>query len=118
MLLAEFARDSTNALPIYSQRISLAILRVGRALDTALDDLDNAGRATLWSSVREQLMPSLLDAPGADGFQSVLPWPYQKSCISESGHEMVVSSLGGSVSTSAIVRRSTKGRSIREAAAS
>jgi len=82
MLLAEFGRDSTKALPIYSQRISLAILRVGRALDTALDGIDGAKRAELWAFVSEQLMPALLEVPGADTFRERLPWPYQKSCIS------------------------------------
>ena len=82
MLFSEFAKEPTIPLPIYSQRISFEILRVGRALDVALDGIDAAKRAELWACVSDQLMPAIFDALPAARIAERLPWPYQKNCIS------------------------------------
>lgn len=86
MLFAESARDATVALPALSERISIAILRVGHALDSALDELPEHEQRELFPCVRESVPPILFD--GSCGHDAVsraterLPWPYQRSCIS------------------------------------
>jgi len=86
MLFAESARDATVALPALSERISISILRVGHALDSALDELPEHEQRELFPCVRESVPPILFD--GSCGHDAVsraterLPWPYQRSCIS------------------------------------
>jgi len=82
MLMAERSREPTTALPMISERISFSILRVGQALDAALEKLSGQQQQALWPVVRNQLMPSLFDAPFAAQVGQRLPWPYQKSAIS------------------------------------
>lgn len=91
MLFSEHSRDPSASLPSLSERISFSILRVGAALDVALDQLGSDEKQALWAMVQEQLPPSLFErygqndaypTEGAEGAQERLPWPYQKSCIS------------------------------------
>jgi len=87
LLFAESARDATVALPALSERISVAILRVGHALDAALDELPAHEQRQLFPCVRESIPPVLFESSGGDGEASRraserLPWPYQRSCIS------------------------------------
>ena len=82
MLFTEAARDRSVALPTLSERISVAILRVGRALDDALDKLPRAEQQTLFPLVRESIPPELFSEPSIElRARMVLPWPYQRSCI-------------------------------------
>jgi len=83
MLFAESARDTTVALPALSERISVAILRVGKALDGALDALPPVEQSQLFAFVRESIPPILFDSDQASARAAeALPWPYQRSCIS------------------------------------
>ena len=82
MLFTEAARDRSVALPTLSERISVAILRVGRALDDALDKLPRAEQQALFPLVRESIPPELFSEPSIElRARMVLPWPYQRSCI-------------------------------------
>ena len=82
MLFRERSQDPSQALPAVSERISHAILRIGRALDGALDELSPESRAALWPNVQEQLPAALhLDVPPSS-LRSKLSWPYQKACLS------------------------------------
>ena len=82
MLFTEAARDRSVALPTLSERISVAILRVGRALDDTLDKLPRAKQQALFPLVRESIPPELFSEPSIElRARMVLPWPYQRSCI-------------------------------------
>jgi len=81
MLISERARDPSVAIPMLSERISFSILRVGLALDIALDELGAKERESFWPVVRNQLPPSLFEAPFSKHVAQRLPWPYQKSAI-------------------------------------
>jgi len=70
------------SLPALSERISVAILRVGGALDGALDGRSADEQRLLFPLVCESI-PSVLfesDAVRARA-ADVLPWPYMRSCI-------------------------------------
>ena len=66
MLFTEAARDRSVALPTLSERISVAILRVGRALDDALDKLPRAEQQALFPLVRESIPPELFSEPSIE----------------------------------------------------
>jgi len=87
MLFSELSRDPSKPIPTLSERISCAILRIGGALDEALDKLEENEKRDLWHVVKEQLPTSLFKANGHadrsdEAISKKLPWPYQKSCIS------------------------------------
>ena len=82
MLFTERNRDPTVALPSLSERISSSILRVGAALEVALNRLHDDEKSALWHIVKEQLPSSLFDGAAAGAAVSKLPWPYQRACIS------------------------------------
>jgi len=82
MLFAEAARDQAVALPALSERISVAILRVGLALDGALDKLHPDEQAALFPLVQESIPPVLFEESHIrQRAAACLPWPYQRSCI-------------------------------------
>ena len=82
MLFAELARDATVALPALSERISVNILRVGRALDEALDKLPPTEQKALFPLATESIPPVLFeDAAVRRRAAEQLPWPYLRSCI-------------------------------------
>ena len=82
MLFAEAARDCSIALPALSERISVAILRVGLALDAALDKLSVEEQHALFPLVKQVLPAVLFENPAIEQrARIVLPWPYQRSCI-------------------------------------
>ena len=81
MLFAEWARDNSMALPPLSERISVAIIRVGDALDMALERLPESRRSGLFSFVKESAPPVLFDDAERCGKVQALPWPYLRACI-------------------------------------
>ena len=81
MLFAEAVRDSSVALPALSERISVAILRVGLALDAALDRLPSEEQRALFPLVQESIPSVLFEDPAIEQRARTLPWPYQRSCI-------------------------------------
>jgi len=82
MLFAESARDPGAALPALSERISVAILRVGQVLDGALDLLPTEEQKHFWPLVMESIPSTLFETPAiSERANKQLPWPYQRSCI-------------------------------------
>jgi len=83
MLFAERALDDSISLPELSERISVAIMRVGRALDAALDQKPPEQQRALFGFVKDGLPPALFDDESVVARAAErLPWPYQRSCIS------------------------------------
>jgi len=82
MLLAESARDPSTAMPVLSERISVAILRVNHALDALLDKLPAEQRTDFFHLVRQGLPATLFaDESIAKSAEKRLPWAYQRSCV-------------------------------------
>jgi len=82
MLFTESARDPATSLPALSERISVAILRVGQVLDGALNLLSTEEQTRLWPIVKESIPPALFEtAAMSERARERLPWPYQRSCI-------------------------------------
>ena len=82
MLFTEAIRSTNVALPALSERISVSILRVGHALDDALDRLPASEQSGLFPLVRESIPPVLFEDPTVRKRAAAqLPWPYQRSCI-------------------------------------
>jgi len=81
LLFKESSLNPDLALPLLSERISYAILRVSDALGEQFDGFNDSQKRRLWPLMREQLPPVLFEKY-ASRLPEKLPWEYIKNMIS------------------------------------
>jgi len=81
LLFTESARQPDMALPLLSERISHAMIRVSDSLGKQLDAFGDAHKSRLWPLLHQQLPPVLFEAHAAR-LPELLPWEYTKEMIS------------------------------------